>query len=225
MIPLLDSLTVGQAALLAAIGEALLTLDYAIALMPVFSGHTPLSNLAPVILGAIVPSLVWSAFFFILYRERNGLAVTLSVRAATWITLFLGIGLQVVFVLIPAEMATLFLTPLGIIRRIDSWFLRLGWVCFLVLFARMPAEQWTRRMALLLAILSAPYALSTAYDTFNNGIGFLFEDMPRQALWRALVTPMVRTIYWLSQVMFLWTAWREPLQRDMLNARPPRLAP
>lgn len=225
MIPLLDSVTLPQAALLAAIGEILLTLYYLVELVPGFSGSTPVSNLASVVLGTIVPSLIWAGFFFVLYRERTGASGALSFRAATWITLFLGIGLQVVFALIPLELATIFLTPLGFIRRIDSWLLRLGWAVFLVMFLRTPSHSSTRRMALLLAILLVPSGLSTAYDAFNKGIGFLFDDIPRQAFWRVLITPAIRTIYYLSQILFLWTAWGEPLRRDPLDVPSARLAP
>jgi len=66
------------------------------------------------------------------------------------------------------------------------------------------------QIALVLAILSAPSAISTAYNAFNNGIGFVVGDIPAQAYWRALITPAVRTIYWLSQILFLWTAWGKP---------------
>jgi hypothetical protein len=36
-------------------------------------------------------------------------------------------------------------------------------------------------------------------------------DIPSQAYWRALITPGIQTIYWLSQILFLWTIWRNPL--------------
>lgn len=206
-------------------GEVLLTLYYLVELFPAFSGNTPVSNVAFVVLGTIVPSLIWAGFFVVVYRERTGVPGTLSLTAMTWITVFLGIGLQIVFALVPLELATIFRTPLGFIRQIDSWLLRLGWLVFLVLFARIPSHPWTRRTALLLAILSAPSGLSTAYDAFNNGIGFLFDEMPRQALWRALITPVIRTIYWLSQILFLWTAWGQPLRRDPLDSPSARLAP
>jgi hypothetical protein len=225
LIPLLDSVTLAQAALLAAIGEVALTLYYLVGLAPVLSGHTPISNIASAVLGTIIPSLIWAGFFSVIYREGTGVPRALTVRAAAWITLFLGIGLQVIFVLVPLEMTTIFLTPLGFIGRVDTWLLRLAWVVFLVLFGRMPADRWTRRIALLLAILSFPYALSTAYGAFNNGIGFLLDDMPRQALWRALITPVIRTTYWVSQILFLWTVWGEPLRRDPLDASSARLAP
>jgi hypothetical protein len=49
--------------------------------------------------------------------------------------------------------------------------------------------------------------------------------MPRQAVWRALITPVIRTIYWLSQILFLWSVWGEPLPRDPLDAPFARLTP
>jgi hypothetical protein len=50
--------------------------------------------------------------------------------------------------------------------------------------------------------------VSAAYDLFNGCIGILLSDVPPQAFWRALITPAIRMIYWSSQVLFLWTLWR-----------------
>jgi hypothetical protein len=206
-------MTLAQAALLAAIGEALLALYYTITLIPSIRSDVTISSLMPLVLGAIVPSLIWAGFFIVLFRERTGLVSPISFRTVTWITLILGIGLEVVFVAIPFEMATISITPLGIIRRIVGWLLRLGWAAFLISFALSPdpaPDKRTRRIALVLAIISAPSVLSTAYAVFNNSIAFLFDDIPRQAFWRALITPVIRTIYWLSQILFLWRAWGNP---------------
>jgi hypothetical protein len=225
LIPLLDSVTLAQAAVLAAICEILLTLYYTVTLLPALSSTAPASSLAAVVLGAVLPSLVWAGFFFVVYRELTGRRGFLTIREAAWIALILGIGLQVAFVNIPFERAMVVFTPLGAVRRIGGWMLRIGWAVFLILFARIPGHLRTRRLALLLAILSAPSALSAAYDAFNNGVGFLFADMPTQALWRALITPVIQTVYWLSQILFLWTVWGNPEPAGSVEATSARLAP
>jgi hypothetical protein len=43
------------------------------------------------------------------------------------------------------------------------------------------------------------------------------NDIPRQALWRALITPAIRTVYWLSQILFLWTVYGNPELRDPIK--------
>jgi hypothetical protein len=60
---------------------------------------------------------------------------------------------------------------------------------------------------------------------FNNGIGFLVGDTPSTAYWRALITPVIRTIYWLSQILFLWTVWRNPETRDPVETLSAHLEP
>ena len=81
---------------------------------------------------------------------------------------------------------------------------------FLISFPLAPRNLRTRRIALLLAVITAPFALSTAYNAWNNGIGFLLNEIPMQAFWRALFTPAIRTVYWLSQILFFWTTWEDP---------------
>ena len=101
-------------------------------------------------------------------------------------------------------------TPFGNALSLSGWLLRLGWAVFLISFALAPEhapDKRTRRVALVLAIISAPLALSTAYDAWNQWIELLLGDIPVQAFWRVLITPAIRTIYWLSQIFFLWTTW------------------
>ena len=86
-------------------------------------------------------------------------------------------------------------------------------------------DSRTRKIALVLAILSAPSALSTAFDAWNSWIGFLFDDIPKEAFWRVLITPAIRIVYWLSQILFLWTAWGNPEARKSAEASFTRLAP
>ena len=127
------------------------------------------------------------------------------------------------------QQAVSFWTPFGNALSLPGWLLRVGWAVFLVSFAleypHAPDSLRTRRIALVLAIMSAPPALSTAYDAFNSWIGFLFDDVPREAFRRVLFSPAIRTIYWLSQILFLWTAWVKPARRDPLRQSSERLAP
>ena len=60
----------------------------------------------------------------------------------------------------------------------------------------------------LLAIASAPPLFNTAFGVFNSCVEILLGELPRQAIWRALITPAIRTVYWSSQVLFLWVVWR-----------------
>jgi len=207
------SITLEQAALFAALAMVLLG-GYHLVDNWALIGSRP----ALVLLGSVVPSLVWAGFFFAVHRSS-------ALRAAAWIALVLAVILEAVIAFVRFQQSVNYWTPLGNALSLSGWLLRIGWAVFLILFARIPGQIWTRRIALLLAILSAPSALSSAYSAFNNGIGFLFDEMPRQALWRALITPVIRTIYWLSQILFLWTAWGEPLRRDPVDAPFARLTP
>lgn len=207
------SITLEQAALFAALAMMLLA-GYQLVDNLGLIGSAP----ALVLLGSVVPSLVWAGFFFAVHRSSAS-------HAAAWITLVFAVILEAVIAFVRFQQSVNYWTPFGNALSLPGWLLRIGWAVFLILFARIPGQIWTRRIALLLAILSAPSALSTAYSVFNNGIGFLFDEMPRQALWRALITPVIRTIYWLSQILFLWSVWGEPLRRDPLDAPSARLTP
>jgi hypothetical protein len=207
------SITLEQAALFASLAMMLLA-GYHLADNLALIGSTP----ALVLFGSVVPSLVWAWFFFAVYRSSAS-------HAVAWITLVLAVILEAVIALVRFQQSVNYWTPFGNALSLSGWLLRIGWAVFLILFARIPGQIWTRRIALLLAIVSAPSALSTAYGVFNNGIGFLFDEMPRQALWRVLITPVIRTIYWLSQILFWWSVWGEPLRRDPLDALSVRLTP
>lgn len=207
------SITLEQAALFAALAMMLLA-GYHLADNFALLGSTP----ALVLLGSVVPSLVWAWLFLAVHRSSAS-------RAAAWITLVFAVILEAVIAFVRFRQSVNYWTPFGNALSLSGWLLRIGWAAFLILFARFPGQIWTRRIALLLAILSAPSALSTAYGVFNNGIGFLFDETPRQALWRTLITPVIRTIYWLSQILFLWTVWGGPLQQGPLDAPSVRLTP
>jgi len=207
------SITLEQAALFAALAMMLLA-GYHLVDNFALIGSAP----TLVLLGSVVPSLVWAGFFFAVRGSSAS-------HADAWIALVFAVILEAVIAFVRFQQSVNYWTPFGNALSLPGWLLRIGWAVFVILFARIPGQIWTRRIALLLAILSAPSALSTAYGAFNNGIGFLFDEMPRQALWRALITPVIRTVYWLSQIVFLWTAWGEPSQRDPLDAPSARLTP
>jgi hypothetical protein len=208
------SVTLAQAALFAALAMVLLT-GYQLIDNVALIRDTP----ALVLLGSTVPGVVWAGFFYAIHRNPS------AARAATWIALVFAVLLEAAVVSIRFQWSVHYWTPFGNALSLWGWLLRLGWAVFLIAFALAPDNSRTRQIALLLAILSAPSALSAAYSAFNNGIGFLFGDIPRQALWRALITPVIRTIYWLSQILFLWTVWGKPQTRDPIEASSLRLTP
>ena len=193
------SITLAQAALFAAIAMVLLTAYYVV-------DNFALIGDAPVLVlsGSVVPSVIWAGFFFVVYRCPS------SARTAAWITFVFGVLLEALVDWVRFQESVSYWTPLGNALSLYGWLLRLGWVVFLISFALSPdlsPDKRTRQAALVLAIIAAPSALSTAYDAFNNWIGLLLDEVPRQALWRVLITPVIRTIYWVSQILFLWIVW------------------
>jgi len=193
------SITLAQAALFAAIAMVLLTAYYVV-------DNFALIGDAPVLVlsGSVVPSVIWAGFFFVVYRSPS------SARIAAWITFVFAVLLEALVVWVRFQESVSYWTPFGGALSLYGWLLRLGWVVFLISFALSPdlsPDKRTRQAALVLAIIAAPSALSTAYDAFNNWIGLLLDEVPRQALWRVLITPVIRTIYWVSQILFLWIVW------------------
>jgi hypothetical protein len=193
------SITIGQAALFAAIAMVLTSAFHLIDNAGVFETW--------ILLGGAIPSLVWAGFFFVVYREPVGLT-PVAARTAAWITIVFAILLETAIAYVLAQQSAAFWTPFGSVISLSGWLRRIGWTVFLIAFALVPDHRRTGTVALLLAIVSAPPLLSTAFDLFNSGIGILFGDIPPQAFWRALITPAIRTVYWSSQVLFLWTVWR-----------------
>jgi hypothetical protein len=208
------SITLEQAALFAALAMGLLT-GYDLADNAALLHESP----ALFLLGSVVPSIVWIVFFFVVYRRRSFL------RTAAWITLVFAVLLEAVVVCIRFQRSVNYWTPFGNALNLSGWLLRLGWVVFLLALAWRPDHPRTRQAALVLAIVSAPSALSTAFDSWNSWIGFLFDDIPKEAFWRVWITPAIRTIYWLSQILFLWTTWGNPEARNSAGASSARFAP
>jgi hypothetical protein len=208
------SITLAQASVFAALAMLLLTGYYLV-------DNAALLQEAPVLAlaGSAIPSLIWAGFFFSVYRRPS------SAKPAAWITLVFAVFLEAAVVCIRFQQSVSYWTPFGSALSLSGWLLRLGWALFLISFALNKNHQRTRQVALALAILSAPSALSTAYDVFNNGIGFLVGDTPSTAYWRAVITPVIRTIYWLSQILFLWTVWRNPETRDPVETLSAHLEP
>ena len=214
----MSSISLGQAALIAALAMVLLT-GFSLV------DNAALLNDAPalVILGGAVPSIVWAGFFFLVYKSVSRSPST--ARTAAWITLVFAVFLEAVVVCIRFQQSVSYWTPFGNALSLSGWLLRIGWTAFLISFALAPDESRTRRIALVLAILSAPSALSTAFDAWNSWIGLLFGDIPMQAYWRVLITPAIRMVYWLSQILFLWTAWGNPELRKSAEASFTRFGP
>ena len=203
-----------QAALFAAIAMVLLTGYYLV-------DDAALIRDAPALflLGSVVPSIVWAVFFFVVYRSSP------SARTVTWITLFAAVLLEAVADYVRFQESVSYWTPLGNALSLYGWLLRLGWAVFLISFALAPDHKRTRQIALLLAIVSVPLAWSTAFDAWNSAIGFLIDDIPREAFRRVVIIPAIRTIYWLSQILFLWTTWGKPEARNSIEASSMHLAP
>ncbi|HEY2843371.1 MAG TPA: hypothetical protein VGJ09_06965, partial [Bryobacteraceae bacterium] len=191
------SISVGQAALFAACGMLALTAFY------LFDNAGDFETWI-LVLGA-VPSLVWAGFFLSIYfsldREQN------SARWTAWVTLVFAIFLEIALAYVRAERSIAYWTPFGNLTSLSGWLLRIGWAVWLIAFARAAnhaiAGAIAGKVALVVAILSAPPMVSAAYDLFNGCIGILLSDVPPQAFWRALITPAIRMIYWSSQVLFL----------------------
>lgn len=172
-----------------------------------------------VLFGSVVPSLVWAGFFLALRRNA---------RAAAGIALAFAVIPEAVVVCIRFQQAVNYWTPFGNALSLPGWLLRIGWAVFLLSLAFAPghlSDRRTRRIALALAILSIPSALSTTFDAWNGWIGFLLDDIPKAAFWRVWITPAIRTIYWLAQLLFLWTTWGEPERRSSIEASSLRLTP
>jgi hypothetical protein len=187
------SITIGQAALFASIAMVLLTAFHLIDNAGVFE--------TSILLGGAIPYLVWAGFYFIVYRGHTA-------HTAAWITIVFAILLETAIAYMLAQQSAAFWTPFGSVISLAGWLRRIGWTIFLIAFALAPDHRRTGTVALVLAIVSAPSMLSAAFDVFNSGIGILFGDIPPQAFWRALITPAIRTVYWSSQVLFLWVVWR-----------------
>lgn len=187
------SITVGQAALFAAVAMVLLAAFH-------LADNAGVLETWILIAGAI-PSLVWAGFFFVVYREHRA-------RTAAWITIVFAILLETAIAYMLAQQSAAYWTPFGSVLSLSGWLRRIGWTIFLMMFALAPDQPRTGKVALVLAIFSAPTMLGTAFDVFNSCIGILFSEIPPPAFWRALITPAIRTVYWSSQVLFLWTLWR-----------------
>ena len=208
----MPSITLAQAALFAGVAMVLLT------------GHQLLDNAAllrdnPVLLllGGTVPSVAWTTFFFAVNRSSY-------IRTVTWITLVFAVFLEALIVCIRFQQAVNYWTPFGNALSLTGWLLRLGWTLFLIAFAMAPNHRFTRQMALVLVIIAAPSALITVYNAWNGWIGIFFDGIPGQAVWRVLITPAIRTIYWLSQILFLWTDWGKPQAQKPIETFSARLA-
>jgi len=187
------SITIRQAALFAAIAMVLTTAFHLIDNAGVFE--------TSILLGGAIPYAVWAGYFFSVSREQK-------VRAAAWITIVFAILLETTIAYVLAQQSSAFWTPFGSVISWSGWLRRIGWIIFLIAFALVPNHRRTGTVALLLAIVSAPSMLSAAFQVFNSCIGILFGEIPPQAFWRALITPAIRTVYWSSQVLFLWVVWR-----------------
>jgi len=187
------SITIRQAALFAAIAMVLTSAFHLIDNAGLFE--------TSILLGGAIPYLVWAGFYFFVYRGHN-------VRTAAWITIVFAILLETAIAYLLAQQSAAFWTPFGSVIGWSGWLRRIGWTIFLIAFALVPNHRRTGTVALVLAIVSAPSLFNTAFGVFNSCVEILLGELPRQAIWRALITPAIRTVYWSSQVLFLWVVWR-----------------
>lgn len=187
------SITIRQAARFAAIAMVLTSAFHLIDNAGVFA--------TSMVLGGAIPYVVWAGFFISVSREQK-------VRTAAWITIVCAILLETTIAYVLAQQSSAFWTPFGSVISWSGWLRRIGWIIFLIAFALVPHHRRTGTVALMLAIISAPSLFNTAFGVFNSCIGILLGELPPQAIWRALITPAIRTVYWSSQVLFLWVVWR-----------------
>ena len=211
---MLRSIKLAQAALFAALAMLLLA-GYQLA------DNAALLETSPglVLLGSTVPGLVWAGFFFSVHRSPA------FGKIAAWIALVFAVLLEAVVTYVRFQQSVSYWTPFGNALSLSGWLLRLGWTVFLIAFALNKDHPRTRRVALLLAIVSAPAALNTTYVAWNNWTGLLLDDIPRQAFWRVLIAPAIRTIYWVSQILFLWIVWGNPEAKGSTEASATRFTP
>jgi hypothetical protein len=188
------SITIRQAALFAAIAMVLTSAFHLIDNAGVFEPW--------ILLAGAIPYLVWAGFYFGVYREQR-------VRTAVWITIVFAILLETAIAYMLAQQSSAFWTPFGSVITWSGWLRRIGWTIFLIALALIPDHRRTGTVALLLAIVSAPSLFNTAFGVFNSCIEILLGELPPQAIWRALITPAIRTVYWSSQILFLWVVWRK----------------
>jgi hypothetical protein len=172
----------------------------------------------------VIPTLAWCAYFWTLSRDRRGLATPVSFRTATWIALAFGLFLQTL-ALAYLQITTMFLIPVSLLR-IVSWMIRVGWALLLLALALAPDRPRTRRIALVVLILSAPSALDAIYaGVWDNPGTLVWNDSPLQAFWRVFAIPAVRIFYWLTQILFLWKVSGNPGTRDSIETLSAHLAP
>jgi len=209
----MSPITREQAALLAAIAMVLLT------------GHSLFDNFvllrespALVAWGSVVPSFVWAIFFFAVYRNTS------AAKTIAWIAL-VALFIEAAAAYLRYQQSVSYWTPFGNALSLQGWLLRLSWAAFLIAFALAPDHKRTRKIALVVAIVCAPSALSTTFDSWNSWIGLIIDGAPKEAFWRVVITPAVRTIYWLSQILFLWSTWGNPEPRDPADVISTRLTP
>ena len=196
------SITIRQAALYAAIAMVLIGVFHLIDNAGVIE--------TSIWLGGAIPSVVWAGFFFSVYRERK-------VRIAACITIVFAILLETAIAYVLAQQSSALWTPFGSVISWSGWLRRIGWIIFLIAFALFPNHRRTGTVALMLAIIAAPSLFNTAFGVFNSCIGILLGELPPQAIWRALITPAIRTVYWSSQVLFLWVVWRNSASQPVAS--------
>src|SRR6476659_10032113 len=179
------SITIRQAALFATIAMVLTSAFHLIDNVRVFDSW--------ILIGGGIPYLIWAGFFFAVYREHG-------IRSAAWITIVFAILLETVIAYVLAQESSAFWSPFGSVITWSGWLRRIGWTIFLIALALIPDHRRTGTVALLLAIVSAPSLFNTAFGVFNSCIEILLGELPPQAIWRALITPAIRTVYWSSQI-------------------------
>ena len=190
------SIPVRQAALFAALAMVLLAAFH-------LADNAALDKTRLVWWGAVIPSVIWAFFFASVYRSPA------LVKTAAWITVVFAVLLDGLVAYLRFQESVSYWTPFGSAPSLSGWLFRLGWAVFLISFALAPDHARTGKVALLLAIISALPLWSAGFRFFNSSIAFLLGDIPPQAIWRALITPAIRAIYWSSQILFLWIVWRK----------------
>jgi hypothetical protein len=162
-----------------------------------------------------IAGLSWAVYFALIYRERSQRRNPVSLWAITiWI-----VAITAATAVWPAAQV---LSGHATWEESALWKCNAGyaitalWTAFLILLARNPRGQWTRRIAAVLAVagllpgLLAGYALlryaaSPWERTFAQG----WRAYPWTAFWQLALAPAINIFYDACIVLFPFAVWKE----------------
>lgn len=198
-----------SAGLLAAIGTLLLSAMYAVNnVIPILTNLDVVAPVeaASVLLSTIIPALLWSVFFLMLWRGRD-------IRRIALVTAILAVATPLLLQLMRELPTMSLLSADSISFAVTDLFYGAAWIWVLLLWARGGAgvqAKWPLMAVLALTVIrglfeAAPAASSIA-DAVGGQLAAFWDVDPAQAIWRLLAIPAIRMFYWFSQVLFLLVA-------------------